>query len=206
MKTLLQITSSIYAEAGQSTRLVKRYVSAWREANPDGKVIVRDLAKDPVPHIDAARFGAFMSKLDERTAEQQKVVDYSDALIEELRQADTVVLGLPMYNFGIPSTLKAYFDHVARAGVTFKYTDKGAVGLLKGKEVVVLAARGGAYVGTPLDTQTSYVVDFLSFLGMNAVEFVYAEGLAMGEERKQSALARAHAEIERLVMPELIAA
>jgi FMN-dependent NADH-azoreductase len=206
MKTLLQITSSIYADAGQSTRLAKRYVSAWREANPDGTVIVRDLAKDPVPHIEAPRFRAFIAKPEERTAEQQEVVDYSDTLINELRRADVVVLGLPMYNFAIPSTLKAYFDHIARAGVTFKYTDKGAVGLLKGKEVVVFAARGGAYVGTPLDTQTAYVVDFLSFLGMDTVEFVYAEGLAMGEERKQDSLARAHAEIERLVTPELIAA
>ena len=206
MKTLLQITSSIYADAGQSTRLANRYVVAWREANPDGKVIVRDLAKDPVPHIDAARFGAFLSKPDERTAEQQEVVDYSDALIDELRRADVVVLGLPMYNFAIPSTLKAYFDHVARAGITFQYTEKGPVGLLKGKEVVVFAARGGAYVGTPLDTQTAYVVDFLSFLGMDTIEFVYAEGLAMGDEGKQNALAKAHSAIERLITPELIAA
>ncbi len=206
MKTLLQITSSIYADAGQSTGLAKRYVSTWLEANPDGKVIVRDLAKDPVPHIDAARFGAFISKPEERTAEQQEVVDYSDALIDELRQADVVALGLPMYNFAIPSTLKAYFDHIARAGVTFQYTDKGAVGLLKNKEVVVFAARGGAYVGTPLDTQTAYVIDFLAFLGMDTIEFVYAEGLAMGDERKQNALAAAHAAIERLVAPELVAA
>ena len=206
MKTLLQITSSIFTDAGQSTGLVKRYVAAWREANPDSKVVVRDLAKDPVPHIDAARFGAFLSKPDERTAEQQEVVDYSDALIDELRQADVVVLGLPMYNFAIPSTLKAYFDHIARAGVTFQYTDKGVVGLLKGKEVVVFAARGGAYVGTPLDTQTAYVVDFLAFLGMDTIEFVYAEGLAMGDERKQNALVKAHAAIEHLVTPELVAA
>jgi FMN-dependent NADH-azoreductase len=206
MKTLLQITSSIFADAGQSTGLVKRYVAAWREANPDGKVIVRDLAKDPVPHIDATRFAAFLSKPDERTPEQQAVVDYSDMLVDELRRADVVVLGLPMYNFAIPSTLKAYFDHIARAGITFQYTDKGAVGLLKDKEVVVFAARGGAYVGTPLDTQTAYVVDFLAFLGMDTIEFVYAEGLAMGDERKQSALVKAHAAIERLVTPELVAA
>ena len=206
MKTLLQITSSIFTDAGQSTTLVKRYVAAWREANPDGQVLVRDLAKDPVPHIDAARFGAFLSKPDERTPEQQEVVDYSDVLVDELRQADVVVLGLPMYNFAIPSTLKAYFDHIARIGVTFQYTDKGPIGLLKGKEVVVFAARGGAYVGTPLDTQTAYVVDFLAFLGMNTVEFVYAEGLAMGDERKQDALVAAHAAIERLVTPELVAA
>jgi len=203
MKTLLLITSSIYADAGQSTLLAQRYVSAWRESNPGSKVLVRDLAREPVPHMDAARFGAFLSRPDERTAEQQHVLNYSDKLIDELRRADVIVVGLPMYNFAIPSTLKAYFDHIARAGVTFRYTDKGPVGLLTGKEVVVFAARGGVYVGTPLDTQTSYVRDFFAFLGMKQVKFIYAEGLAMGEERKHSTLAEAHAAIERLVAPEL---
>ena len=206
MKTLLLITSSIYADAGQSTLLAQRYVSAWRDSNPGSKVLVRDLAREPVPHMDAARFGAFLSKPDERTAEQQHVLDYSDQLIDELRRADVIVLGLPMYNFAIPSTLKAYFDHVARAGVTFRYTDKGPVGLLTGKEVVVFAARGGIYAGTPLDTQTAYVRDVFAFLGMKRIEFVYAEGLAMGEERKHRALAAAHAAIERLTEPELAAA
>ena len=206
MKTLLQITSSIFGDSGQSTGLANAYVAAWREKNPDGTVLLRDLAKEPVPHIDAARFGAFLSKPDERTVEQQAVVDYSDTLIDELRQADVVVLGLPMYNFAIPSTLKAYFDHIARVGITFQYTDKGPVGLLKGKDVVVFAARGGAYLGTPHDTQTGYVAGFLAFLGMDAIEFVYAEGLAMGDESRQKALAEAHATIERLVTPTRVAA
>ena len=143
MKTLLQINTSIFSDGGQSSRLAERFVAAWREANPEGTVVVRDLAKDPVPHIDAGRFGAFLAKPGERTSEQQRVVDYSDALIDELKRADVVVLGLPMYNFGVPSTLKAYFDHVARAGVTFRYTETGPVGLLKGKKVYVFAARGG---------------------------------------------------------------
>ena len=94
------------------------------------------------------------------------MVAYSDALIDELKQADVIVLGLPMYNFGVPSQLKAYFDHIARAGVTFSYTAEGPVGLLTGKKVYVFAARGGLYAGTPLDTQTSYVRDFLRFLGI----------------------------------------
>ena len=174
--------------------------------HPGSKVLVRDLARDPVPHMDAARFGAFLSKPDERTAEQQRVLNYSDKLIDELRRADVIVVGMPMYNFAIPSTLKAYFDHIARGGVTFRYTDKGPVGLLTDKEVVAFAARGGVYAGTPLDTQTAYVRDFFAFLGMGQVKFVYAEGLAMGEERKHDALAEAHAAIERLAAPELAAA
>jgi len=206
MKTLLQIRSSIFSNDGQSSRLAERFVARWRASNPGGKVIVRDLAKEPVPHLDAARFGAFLAKPEERTPAQQAVVDYSDALIGELKRADVVVLGLPMYNFGVPSTLKAYFDHVARVGETFKYTEKGPVGLLTGKKVYVFAARGGMYAGTPNDTQTPFIRIFLSFLGMSDIEFVYAEGLAISEASKQQSLARAQAVIDALVEPKLAAA
>ena len=206
MKTLLQIRSSIFSNDGQSSRLAERFVARWRASNPGGRVIVRDLAKEPVPHLDAARFGAFLAKPEERTPAQQAVVDYSDALIGELKRADVVVLGLPMYNFGVPSTLKAYFDHVARVGETFKYTEKGPVGLLTGKKVYVFAARGGMYAGTPNDTQTPFVCTFLSFIGMSDIEFVYAEGLAISEASKQQSLARAEAAIDALAEPELAAA
>jgi FMN-dependent NADH-azoreductase len=206
MKTLLQIQSSIFSDGGQSSRLAERFIAAWRASNPGGKVIVRDLAKEPVPHLDAARFGAFLAKPEERTPEQQAVVDYSDALIGELKRADLVVVGLPMYNFGVPSTLKAYFDHVARGGVTFKYTEKGPVGLLTGKKVYVFAARGGMYAGTPNDTKTPFIRTYLSFLGMSDIEFIYAEGLAISEASKEKGIARAQARIDRLVQPELAAA
>ena len=206
MKTLLQIRSSIFSNDGQSSRLAERFVARWRASNPGGKVIVRDLAKEPVPHLDAARFGAFLAKPEERTPAQQAVVDYSAALIGELKRADVVVLGLPMYNFGVPSMLKSYFDHVARVGETFKYTEKGPVGLLTGKKVHVFAARGGMYAGTPNDTQTPFIRIFLSFLGMSDIEFVYAEGLAISEASKQHSLARAEAVIDALVEPELAAA
>src|SRR5690349_16959027 len=201
MKTLLQIQSSIFSDGGQSSQLARRFVTAWRAANPDGRVVVRDLAAAPVPHLDGARFGAFLAKPDERTPEQQAVTDYSDALIEELRQADVVVIGVPTYNFGVPSTLKAYFDHVARAGVTFRYTEKGPVGLLTGKKVYVFAARGGMYAGTPNETQTPFLRTFLGFLGMSDVSFVYAEGLAISEASKQQGITRAQADVDRLTAP-----
>ena len=124
---------------------------------------------------------------------------YSDGLVAELKCADTIVIGLPMYNFGLPSTLKAYFDHVARAGVTFKYTDKGSVGLLAGKKAYVAAARGGFYAGKSSDTQSAYVRDFLAFLGITDVEFVYAEGLAVGDAQRTAALASARRRIEDLI-------
>ena len=199
MKTLLQINTSIFSDGGQSSRLAERFVAGWREANPDGQVVAQDLAKQPVPHIDAGRFGAFLAQPGERTSEQQRVVDYSDALIDELKRADVIVLGLPMYNFGVPSTLKAYFDHIARAGVTFQYTATGPVGLLTGKKAYVIATRGGLYAGTPRDTQTAYVRDFLAFLGITDVEFVYAEGLAISEASRTASLAKARESIEQLV-------
>ena len=199
--TLLEIKSSLSLDAGQSTRLADAFVAQWRTTHPAARVIVRDLARDPVPHLDAARFAAFLAKPEDRSAAQREVIAYSDTLVEELRAADVVALGLPMYNFGVPSTLKAYFDHVARAGVTFRYTAEGAVGLLTGKSVYVFAARGGRYAGTPRDTQTPYVRDFLAFLGMHAVEFVYAEGLAIDAAQRNVALAGARAAIDRLAPP-----
>src|SRR5580765_1630612 len=179
MKTILQLKSSIYSDDGQSSRLANEFVAAIRG---NEKLVVRDLARDPVPHLDAERFGAFVAKPEARTLKQDAFVAYSDGLINELKKADIIVLGLPMYNFGVPSMLKAYFDHVARAGVTFKYTEQGPVGLLAGKKAYVFATRGGVYAGTPLDTQTAYVRDFLRFVDIDDVEFVYAEGLNLGAQ------------------------
>src|SRR5438128_6866468 len=206
MKTLLQIQSSMFAAGGQSSLLAAKFVAEWRAAHPGARVIVRDIGAEPVPHLTAERFQSFLAAPEARTAEQHAIAGFSDALIEELRQADVIVLGLPMYNFGVPSTLKAYFDHVARSGVTFRYTEKGPVGLLTGKKVYVFAARGGLYAGTPNDSQTPFVRTFLSFLGMDDIEFVYAEGLVISEASKQQGIARAQAHIEALVETEPAAA
>ena len=209
MKTLLQLNTSLFAAAGQSTQLAERFVKAWQEANPGAKVVIRDIGREPVPHLTAERFAAFLATPESRTAEQQAITSYSDVLIDELRRADVIVIGLPMYNFGVPSSLKAYIDHVARAGITFRYTAQGPVGLLTGKKVYIFATRGGAYAGTPLDTQTTYVRDFLRFIGIDDVEFVYAERLNLGAEHKEVALTEARDTIDRIAataLPELIAA
>ncbi|MGH8287594.1 MAG: FMN-dependent NADH-azoreductase [Steroidobacteraceae bacterium] len=198
MKTLLQINSSIYDGSGQSTQLANRFVEAFLHRHPDARLLKREFARDEVPHLTAERFRAFQLKPEERSAAERDIVAYSDALIDELRQAELIVLGLPMYNFGVPSQLKAYFDHIARAGVTFRYTENGAEGLLKGKKAYVFAARGGVYAGNSLDTQTLYVRDFLRFLGIEDVEFVYAEGLALGEPSRNQSLSEAGSAAERL--------
>ncbi len=202
MKTLLQIQTSMFAGGGQSSRLAQEFVAEWRKAHRGGRVIVRDIGAEPVPHLTAERFQSFLAAPEARTPEQHAVAGFSDALIDELRQADVIVLGLPMYNFGVPSTLKAYFDHIARAGQTFRYTEKGPQGLITGKKAYVFAARGGVYAGTPLDTQTSYVRDFLRFIGVDDVEFIYAEGLAMGDAAKAEALAKASNAIQALTARE----
>ncbi|HWD21773.1 MAG TPA: FMN-dependent NADH-azoreductase [Burkholderiales bacterium] len=194
---VLQIKSSVFSGNGQSSRLADEFVALLRQQNPGARVVERDLAVEPVPHLDGARVAAFLAKPQERSTEQNAVLAYSDALIDELRRADVIVLGLPMYNFGVPSQLKAWFDHIARAGETFKYTDKGAVGLLTGKRAYVFAARGGVYAGTPNDWQTQYVRYFLEFLGITDVEFVYAEGLALGEESRNKGIAAARADVRR---------
>ncbi|MCB1943583.1 MAG: NAD(P)H-dependent oxidoreductase [Candidatus Accumulibacter sp.] len=198
MKALLQLNTSLFSTAGQSSQLADQFVAAWRANNPDARVIARDLASKPLPHLDAERFLAYTARPDDRSPRQQALVAESDALIDEIRQANLIVLGLPMYNFGIPSTLKAYFDHIARAGITFRYTAKGPEGLLGDKKAYVFAARGGLYAGTGRDSQTTYVSDFLAFVGIGDVEFVYAEGLNMGEHRKQAALADARQRLHEL--------
>ena len=154
-------------------------------------MVVRDLSAQPIPHLDGERVGAFFTPAEERTAEQQQVDDFSLTLIEELKAADHVVLGLPMYNFGIPSQLKSWIDHVARAGITFRYTENGPQGLLDDKPVTVLAARGGLYAGTDNDTVTPYIKLFFGFVGITSVELVYAEGLNMGDEAKEKAMQEA---------------
>ena len=151
MSILLQLNTSIFSADGQSSHLADEYVAGWRARHSKGRVIIRDFARDPVPHLTATGFQAFLTKPAERSTEQQAEVAFSDMLIDELKQADVIVIGLPMYNFGVPSMLKAYFDHIARAGVTFRYSDKGPEGLLTGKKVYVFATRGGLYVGRHAD-------------------------------------------------------
>lgn len=183
MKKLLQLNTSA-RKNGNANQLADRIVSAYLGTHPETQITVRDLAASPLPHLDEDRISAFFTPEENRTEEQKQINQQSLTLIEEIREADVVVIAAPMYNFGIPSTLKSYFDHVARAGITFRYTANGPEGLLQGKKVIIAAARGGLYAGTANDSQTQYFRTFLGFLGMTDVSFVYAEGLNMGDEAK----------------------
>lgn len=190
MATLLQINSSLFGENGNSSLLAQEFVDGWKTQNPNGNLITRDFSKESVPHLDAARVQALFTPEADRTAEQQHVVNYSDQIIAEIQAADVIVIGVPLYNFGVPSSLKAYFDHIARAGVTFKYTETGPVGLLNNKPVYIIATRGGVHQGQPSDTQSQFLINFLSFVGLKDVHFIYAEGLNMGQKDQAFAAAK----------------
>jgi FMN-dependent NADH-azoreductase len=188
MKTLLQINSSVFGDNGQSSQLNQQLVQEWLAKNPEGKVVKRDLTQDVIPHLDSTRVSAFFTPADKRSAEQQTIVDYSDALINEIQQADAIVIGAPMYNFSIPSQLKSYLDHLARAGVTFKYTETGPVGLLDNKPVYIVTTRGGVHKNLPSDSLTGFLKTFLNFIGLHDLHFIYAEGLNMGAKKDESLL------------------
>ena len=195
-KKLLKIQASLFQNNGQSSQLTDQFAERWLAANPGAEVISRNLAANPVPHLDLARFQAFNTDAAERTPEQQAVVDFSDALIDEIRNADVLLFGIPMYNFSVPSSLHAYFDHIARAGVTFRYTPEGPEGLITGKKAYVVITRGGLYGED--HAQTNFVRQILGFIGITDVEFVHAEGLAMSDDSKQQALDSAQERLAQL--------
>jgi FMN-dependent NADH-azoreductase len=198
MTTILQINSAARSQGAQSTLLADEVSAKLQQAHPGAKLVVRNLLSDNIPHLDDATLGAFFTPADQRTAEQNAIHAKSEALIAELQAADVVVIAAPMYNFGISSQLKAYFDWIARAGITFKYGANGPEGLVTGKKVIVVSARGGKYSGTPNDSQTPYLKAFLGFLGMTDVSFIFAEGLNMGPDAAGAALATARDSIAAL--------
>ncbi|MBB5418785.1 FMN-dependent NADH-azoreductase [Paraburkholderia sp. CNPSo 3155] len=191
MATILQINSAARSQGAQSTLLVNELTARLQQSNAGATVVTRNLQAEPLPHLDDAILGTFFTPDDQRTPEQEAINARSEGLIAELQAADIIVIGAPLYNFGISSQLKTYFDWIARAGITFRYTENGPEGLVKGKKVFVVSARGGKYQGTPNDTQTPYLKSFLGFLGMTDVSFIYAEGLAMGPDAAGAALASA---------------
>lgn len=195
---ILQINASARSAGANSTRLADAITARLKAQNPAAVVELRDLASNPHPVLDEAALGALFTPAEQRTAEQAARVALDDALIAQVQAVDVIVLGVPMYNFGVPVQLKTWLDAIARAGVTFRYTESGPEGLLKGKKVYVALARGGIYRDTPADSQVPYLKTILGFLGLTDVEFVYAEGLAMGAEGADKAFAAAQAQIAEL--------
>lgn len=193
---ILQINASARREGANSTRLANAVIDRLKAANPDARVTLRDLAVTPHPMLDEAALGALFIPADQRTPEQAARAALDDALIDEIQAHDIIVLGVPMYNFGIPAQLKNWIDAIARVGVTFRYTEAGPEGLLKGKKVYLALARGGLYRDTDKDAQVPYLKNVLGFLGMADLSFIYAEGLNMGPEAAAKGFTQAYADLD----------
>ncbi|WUR15553.1 NAD(P)H-dependent oxidoreductase [[Empedobacter] haloabium] len=194
---ILQINSSARSSGSESTRLADEIVArvaAGKEAN----VVRRDLAAEPHPVLDESALQALFTPADQRTPAQAARVALDDALIAQAQAADVIVIGAPMYNFGITVQLKSWFDAIARAGVTFRYSASGPEGLLKGKKVYVAVTRGGMHKDGPTDSQLPHLRTFLSFLGLTDVQFVFSEGHGMGADAVARARAEARQQIEAL--------
>lgn len=198
MSNVLVLKSSILANYSQSNVLADYFVDQWRQQHSDDKIQVRDLAADPIPVLDGELVGALRPSDAPLTPRQQDALELSNTLIEELQASDVIVIAAPMYNFNISTQLKNYFDLVARAGVTFRYTEAGPEGLLKGKKVYVLTSRGGIHKDTNTDLVTPYLRVFLGFIGLTDVEFVFEEGIAYGPEMATKAQQDAKALINQL--------
>ncbi len=190
MSRVLALKSSILGDYSQSNKLVEDFI---KNVDQD-KLTVRDLAANPLPVLDFAVATALRATED-LSQEQQAVVDLSDTLIEEVKAADTLVIAAPMYNFTIPTQLKNWIDLIARAGVTFKYTENGVQGLIEGKKAIVVTTRGGIHKDSPTDNVTPYLRTVLSFVGITDVEFVYAEALNMGDDAASKGISDAQSQL-----------
>lgn len=192
---ILQINASARSTGANSTKLADTITARLQARHPEAVVELRDLSAQPHPVLDETALAALFTPAEQRSPEQAARVALDDALIAQVQSADAIVLGVPMYNFGVPVQLKTWIDAIARAGVTFRYTENGPEGLLQGKKVYVALARGGLYRDTPADSQVPYLKSVLGFLGMTDVHFIYAEGLSMGPDSLSKGFASAEADL-----------
>ena len=202
MKNILLIEASPRGSESLSHQAARSIVNELQTRHPGAKLVVRDLGQNPPPHVGMPFITGMYAPPEHRTPEQAKAIALSDALIDELFAADTIVIAVPMHNFAPPSTLKAWIDHVARAGRTFKYGAHGPEGLLKGKRAMLVLARGGVYSSgptKPLDFQEPYLRAILGFLGITDVSAVHVEGAANRAIGPEKALAAAYAKSKELV-------
>ncbi len=200
MNRILYICSSLFGHDSVSNQLADEFLEGLKARKPGARVTTLDLAKDSLPHLGSEEFGAWAVPDEQRSDAQRELAALSDQLIDALFAHDTLVLAVPMYNLGIPSTLKAWIDRVARAGKTFRYTAEGPIGMVNDVRAYVFFARGGVYRETSLDTQTGHLRAVLGLMGITDVETVYAEGLAMGDKARSASLAEARSAISMLAM------
>ena len=202
MSKLLFVSSSILGENSKSRALGLDFIETWKRRHPGTAVVERDLVAETLPHVTGAVLGAALTPAEKRSPEQAETAALADRLIEEIEAADVILLAVPMYNFSVPSTFKAWIDHIVRAGRTFRYGAEGPVGLLQNKKVFVVASRGGVYssgAGKSMDFHEPYLRGVLGFIGLKDVTFIHAEGLAISPETAAGALDGARAAIAELL-------
>ena len=205
MTKVLIIDSAATGDASVSRKLTTQFAEQLRREEPGVQIVRRDVGASPVPHLTEATVGTIRGAPAESEA-ARAALDLSDALIAELKAADLIVIGAPMYNFGMSSTLKAWFDHVLRAGITFRYSEAGPEGLVTGKKAVVIEARAGFYSDGPaaaMDHQEPHIRTLLGFMGIQDVTFVRAEKLAFGPEAAEAAISGAAGQLGELAETEL---
>jgi len=202
MSKILHINSSVRNADSISRKVTGEFLNKWKAREPNAIIIERDLAAHPLPHLTEETLGAFFTPAEKRTPKQAQIAALSESLVKELFDADVIVIGAPMYNFSITSGLKAWVDHVARAGVTFKYAENGPVGLLTGKKVFIFTTSGGVYSQGPaaaMDHAGTYLRAVLGFIGLTDVKVIQSEGLAMGDVGVEKALAQTSNTINELL-------
>jgi FMN-dependent NADH-azoreductase len=209
LTTLLHIDSSPMLETSVTRRLTVHFVRRWRELVPGGTVIRRDLGLAPPPHPDALTLAAAALPASGRTRPQQAAAAHADELLEELEAADVVLIGAPVYNFSVPSSLKAWFDLVSRPGRTFRYGPHGHEGLLAGKTIVAVTARGGFYESQAAqasaeDLQEALIRSFFGFMGLDDVRFIHAEGQGIDPDTAETHEQRARAAIDRMLAKDFV--
>lgn len=202
MKNILLIESSPRGNDSYSHQAARSIINELQSRNPGAKLVVRDLVQNPPPHLSLPFIGAMYAAPEQRTVEQTKLLAFSDTLIDELFAADTIVIAVPMHNFGPPSTIKAWIDHVARVGRTFSFGSNGPQGLLKDKKAILVLASGGVYSNgrmKPFDFTEPYLRAVIGFIGITNVDVVRVEGVAHSAIGPEKALASASAQSEQIV-------
>lgn len=207
MSTVLQIKSSIFdnpAQQGISSQLGDELVARLRAQAGATTLLLRDFSTDPVPYFDHHYLQAIATPAAQRSAQQVAKIAYSDTVIAEVQQADVLVIGVPMYNFAVPAMLKSWTDHLARAGLTFRYTETGSEGLLKNKKVYLVLSTGGQHAEGVSDFMRPYLRTILNFLGLTDIEMIVADGLNMGSNSREEGLRVAREQIENVDMTYLL--
>jgi FMN-dependent NADH-azoreductase len=198
-RKILHIDASAQGERSESRRLSNDFIEHWQTRYPEDRITRRDIVENPLPHIDDLIVGSMMTPAGQRSPEQGVAAEQYEELVREFLDADVLVLGVPMYNFTIPSTLKAWIDHITVPGQTFRYTAEGPVGLVRGKQVHILSTRGGFYEGSPMDHQVAYLQTLFGFLGVEDIQVIQAEGLNISPETRDQSMEAAHIQIQELL-------